>query len=157
MALGVCWSCLDTRQCRRCVCGAPMGFSCSCPPQVQEEFRTSFYEICNYFGRQGCGFKPSQYVDKLYANTDTRCWLEKGCLCMWNIKAGCQNAVQVGRKPPGPVEQESDVGGWRNALASLTEPSPNFQSLLTFYPNNLWQYKYKLDKQTYWRNYHNFE
>lgn len=111
MALGVRWSCLDTRQRRRCVCWAPVGNSCSRPPQVQEELSTSFYKICNYYGRQGCGFKPSQYVDKHYTHTHTLSHTQlpgKWCCCMRHNKAGCQNAVQVGRKPSGPVEEEPD-------------------------------------------------
>lgn len=76
MSLQECWSCSDTRQCRRCVCRAPVGNSCSCPPQVQEALSTSFYKMCNYYGRQECGFKPSQYVDKRYAHTYTHSWLK---------------------------------------------------------------------------------
>lgn len=106
MALCECWSCLDTRQGPRPVCRAPVGNSYGCPPQVEEAFSTFFYEMCNYYGRQGCGFKPSQYVDKRYTHTDTAA--EKGCCCMRNIKSGCQNPLQVGRKPCGPVEGESD-------------------------------------------------
>lgn len=65
-----------------------------------------FYKMCNYYGRQECGFKPSQYVDKHYIHTHTQ--THTAAFCTRHNKAGFQNAVQVGRKPSGPVKEEPD-------------------------------------------------
>lgn len=66
MALGVCVLELFGFQAALEVClTAPVGAPAAARPRCRENEAIPFYEICNYYGRQGCGFKPSQYVDKL--------------------------------------------------------------------------------------------
>lgn len=64
---------------RRCRCfpTMPMGSSAS---GAGKDLNTSFCKLlCNYSGTQGCGFKPSQYVDKVctYVHLNTMGWMLK--------------------------------------------------------------------------------
>ena len=64
-----------------------------------------FYsDLCNYYGRQRCGFKASQYVDKPRTH-----WQLFGKPCYQSVYRGngddCKPPAQVAAKPSGPAEK----------------------------------------------------